>query len=220
MVTIAHLTKKILREKPFIHEALEKDLINIMALAEYIQPDIEKEIGQVKTSAVSMAIRRYIEDTKSDYEKFKITKKVDVSIKSNLFEISLQKSNTVFKKLMRLYDVVNFEIGDTLNVIQGNYEILIVSNEKYEEKFLKILNGEKIKAVNRNMASISLPIPDEMIDTPGYYYVLSKTFALNNVSIIDVVNTETEATFILHDKDISRAYNILKKEITIEFYKN
>jgi hypothetical protein len=219
MVTIAHLTKKILQEKPFIHEALEKDLINIVALAEYIKPDIEKEIGEVKASAISMAIRRYVENSNSYYKKYKITKKIDISVKSNLFEISLQKSSTIFKKLMKLYDVVNFDIGDTLNIIQGNYEILIVSNDRYEKRFMQILEGEKIKFVKKNMAAISLAIPDELIDIPGYYYIITKTLALNNISIIDIVNTETEATFILQDLDIGRAYNILKREITIEHYK-
>lgn len=218
MPTIAHLTKKILQEKPYIHEALEKDLINIMALAELIQPEIVKELGKVKLSAISMAIRRYVENNKTKYEKYKITKKIDISIKSNLFEISMHKTNTVFNKLIKLYEIVNFKIGDTLNVIQGNYEILIVSNEKYEKKFLQILKNEKIKAINKNMASISLPIPDEMIDAPGYYFVITKTMAMNNISIIDIVNTETEATFILHDKDISRAYDVLKKEISVEYY--
>ena len=58
-----------------------------------------------------------------------------------------------------------------------------------------------------------------MIDAPGYYYAITKTLNVNNISIIDVVNTETEATFILYDKDVSKAYNVLKREITVEYYK-
>ena len=220
MPTIAHITKKLLQDKPFIHEALEKDLINIMALAEYLRPDIEKELGQVKLSAISMAIRRYIEtQQKLPYKKFKLTKKTDLFVKSNLFEISLMKSATIFKKLIKLYDVVDFTIGETLNIIQGNYEILVVGNEKYEEKFTEILKGEEVKGINKNMASISMKIPYEMIDAPGYYYAITKTLNANNISIIDVVNTETEATFILYDKDVSRAYDVLQREITVEFYK-
>jgi hypothetical protein len=165
-----------------------------------------------------MAIRRYLEKTKKNYQKFQITKKVDILIKTNLFEISLQKSNTIFTKLMKLYEVVDFNKGDTLNIIQGNYEILIIGNEKYEKTFLDILKGETVKAVNHNMASISLQIPNEMIDAPGYYFVITKTLALNNISIIDLVNTESEATFVLHDSDITRAYNILKREITVDYY--
>ena len=120
---------------------------------------------------------------------------------------------------MQLYDVVDFETGDTLNIIHGNYEILVVSNEKYERNFLEKLKGEIVKAINKNMASISLKIPKEMIDAPGYYFVITKTLALNNISIIDLVNTETEATFVFHDKDISKAYDILKRELNIEYYK-
>ena len=81
MPTIAHLTKKILREKPFIHEALEKDLINIVSLSELIKPEIESELGQVKLSAISMAIRRYVEKSKQVYKKFKITNKIDFRIR-------------------------------------------------------------------------------------------------------------------------------------------
>ena len=220
MPTIAHITKKLLLDRPYIHEALEKDLVNIMALAELIQPDIEKELGQVKLSAISMAIRRYMEsEHKLPYKKFKLTKKTDIFVKSNLFEISLMKSTTIYKKIIKLYDVVDFSIGDTLNIIHGNYEILVVGNEKYEKKFLDILNGESIKTINRNMASISMKIPQEMIDAPGYYYAITKTLNANNISIIDVVNTETEATFILYDKDVSRAYDVLQREITIEYYR-
>jgi len=219
MTTISQITKRILQEKPFIHEALEKDLINIMALSELIQPEIEKELGKVKTSAISMAIRRYVEQNSINFKRFKISKRLEISVKSNLFEISLNKSDKIFQKLVKLYGIVNFELGDTLNIIQGNHQILIVSNEKYEDKFLKILKGKKIRCIVKDIASISLSIPREMVDIPGYYYVITKTMAMNNITIIDMVNTETEATFILHDKDISRAYDILKRELSVEYYK-
>ena len=220
MVTVSQLTKKILQEKPYVHEALEKNLINIVALAELIRPDIEKELGKVKISAISMAIRRYVEKNKEEfYNKIILTKKSDLLIKSNLFEISLLKSGTVYKKLIKLYDIVNFEIGDTLNIIQGNYEILILGNEKYKKKFLEVLKGETVKLVKGNMASISLKIPQLCIDNPGFYYTITKTLAMNNISITDIVNTETEATFILEDKYVAKAYNVLKKEISIEYYK-
>ena len=219
MVTVSHLTKKILQEKPFVHEALEKDIINIGALAEMIKPDIEKELGEVKTSAISMAIRRYMEkNNKEFYQKIKIVKKSDLLIKSNLFEISILKSPTIYEKLMRLYEVVDFNVGDTLNIIQGNYEILIVSNEKYKEAFLEALENEQIKIVRGNISSISVKIPKECIDTPGFYFVLTKALSLENIPILDIVNTETEATLIIEDKYIAKAYDILKREISIEYY--
>lgn len=220
MVTVAHLTKKILQDKPFIHEALANDLINIGALAEKIKPDITKELGKVKTSAVSMAIRRYIEKNKKEfYHKIKLTKKSDLLVKSSLFEISLCKSPAIHKKLIKLYDVIDFSIGDTLNIIQGNYEILIISNDKYKKKFLEILKNQKIKKINDDISSISIKIPKECVESPGFYFAITKTLALENIPILDLVNTETEATLILNDKNISKAYDILKREISVEHYK-
>ena len=219
MVTISNLTKKYLQEKPFIHEALEKDLINIMALAEMLRPEIEKELGKVKTSAISMAIRRYMDDSRKEhYTKVRLTNKSEILIKSDLFEISLEKTPTASKKMMRLFEAVDFSQGDTLNIIQGNYEILIVGNDRYRKEFQRILKEEVIKSVRTKIASLSIRIPAKCHDTPGFYYTITKVLAMENIPIIDIVNTESEATFILDDSDIAKAYNILKREIAIEYY--
>ncbi|MBU0979824.1 MAG: hypothetical protein KJ709_03385 [Nanoarchaeota archaeon] len=220
MVTVSHLTKKLLQEKPFVHEALEKGLVNIGALAEFLKPDIEKDLGKVKTSAISMAIRRYVEGSAREmYHKVKLTRKTDLVVKSNLFEISLPKTRTVYRKLVQLYEIVDFSTGDTLNIIHGNYEILIISNERYLKRFLQALKGERVKRVGRNMASISIKIPTECIPVPGFYFAITKALTIENITIFDIVNTETEATLILKDKDISRAYDTLKREISVEYFR-
>ncbi|MEK6916789.1 MAG: hypothetical protein AABW92_03515 [Nanoarchaeota archaeon] len=219
-MNISYITKKILQEKPFIHEALEKDLVNVVALAELIKPDIERELGEVKTSAISMAIRRYMDkEKKAFYNKVTLTRKSDLVIKSNLFELSVLKSAAIYKKLIQLYNIVNFDVGDTLNIIHGNYEILIVSNDKYKDKFLDVLDGESVKSVKENMASISIKIPKDFIDKPGFYYAITKILTMQNISIADIVNTETEATFVVEDKFVSKAYNALKAEMSVEYYK-
>ncbi|NOZ81024.1 MAG: hypothetical protein GXP63_05100 [DPANN group archaeon] len=216
MVTVAHLTKKLLEEKPFIHEALENGIINIVALAEMLRPDIEKEMGRVKTSAIAMAIRRET----GQYRRFSaayssLITRTDLLIKSNLFELSIQKSNTLFPKLQKLYAVVDFEEGDTLNIIHGNYEVLILSNERYLQAFKKIMGNERIKKARRGISSLSMKIPGPCIDQPGFYFTVTKLLALENISIIDLVNTQSEATLILDDKDIGKAYNLLKREMKI-----
>jgi aspartokinase len=219
MVTISNMTKKLLQEKPFIHEALEKDLINIMALAEMLQPEIEKELGKVKTSAISMAIRRYVEDNRKEhYTKIRLTSKSEILIKSDLFEMSLERTPTASKKMVKLYEIVDFNQGDTLNIIHGNYEILIVSNDKYRKEMQKLLKEEKIKLTQTKIASLSVKIPTKCHNTPGFYYTITKILAMDNISIIDIVNTESEATFILNDDDIAKAYNTLKRDLNIEYY--
>jgi len=219
MVTVSHLTKKILQDKPFIHEALDKELVNLGALAEMIKPQIEQELEQkVKTSTISMAIRRYLEKKKQFLKKIKLSKKTDLLVKSNLFEISLPRTPKLNETITKLYPIVNFNVGDTLNIIYGNYEVLIISNDKYKQKFLDLLRNGSIVEVQENISSISIKIPPECLYTPGFYFAVTKLLLLENIPIIDLVNTKTEVTLILFDKDIPKCYSVLKERIDLEYY--
>src|SRR3989338_1595926 len=143
MPTIAHITKKMIQDRPFIHEALEKGLVNFGALAEFMRPQIELELEQkVKISTISMAIRRYLEKKNKSLRKIHISKKTDLLAKSNLFEISLSRNASLHKILSQMYQIVDFNVGDTLNIIYGNYEVLIISNDKYKKKILNLLKNE------------------------------------------------------------------------------
>jgi aspartokinase len=218
MVTVSHLTKKLIMEKPYVHECLEKGLINIGALSELIYNDIERELGPVKISAVSMAIRRFVEKTNLSYKKSIKEFNPEMIIKSNLIEISVVKSHDLYKKLVSFFDIVDFDFGNTLNIIHGNNEVLIISNDTYKNHFLKILKKERIKNVKENISSISIKIPQENIEVPGFYYSITRVLTLNNITILDIVNTESEATFILNDKQISKAYDLLKSELKLHSY--
>ena len=139
MTSVSRATIKLLQEKPYIHEALEKDLINISALAEMLLPEVENEAGKTKVAAISMSIRRYLEeDNKAKYKKVILNSSMNITLKSDLFEISLAKTPGINKILMELYNVIDAGEGDTLNIIQGNHEVLIISDSIHEKKFEKI----------------------------------------------------------------------------------
>ena len=120
---------------------------------------------------------------------------------------------------MELYNVIDAGEGDTLNIIQGNHEVLIISDSIHEKKFEKILKGQKIKRIKRNISSLSIRIPREVIDTPGFYFSITRVLAIENIPIVDIVNTETEATLIIEDKYVTKAYSLLKQNIKMEYWK-
>jgi len=220
MATVSKITRELIQEKPYIHEALEKGLINITALSEMFLPDIEKEVGKTKVSAVSMAIRRYIEEqSTAKYKKVTLTSGMNITLKSDLFEMSIAKTPSINKKIIELYKMIDVGSGDTLNIIQGNHEVLIISDLVHMKKFEKVMRGQKIKKIGKNISSLSIRIPRETIDTPGFYYAVTKILAIENIPIVDIVNTENEATLIIDDKYVTKAYKLLKQNITIEYWK-
>src|SRR3989344_5373309 len=144
MVTVSHLVKKAVRENSFLMEAMGKELISHGSLAEQLKPEIEKELGKkVKESAIVMALRRYQEELHEFDKKIrKFRFKGEIILKTNIIDVNVVKSQSLLNKIKNLYSLVDFEKGETLNIILGNNEIAIVTNEKNRGKLSAFLKGE------------------------------------------------------------------------------
>ena len=60
MKTIAACVQDILAAKPFLEDALSRDIINFSALAKDLNPLISERLRRpVKDGAITMALRRY-----------------------------------------------------------------------------------------------------------------------------------------------------------------
>lgn len=214
MVTVSHIVENKIKKKPFLEEALVKGLINYSALAEEMKKDIEKELGNnVKTSAVMMALRRAQEKlSRSFVRKSELSlKETDISAKSDLFEITVLKSDSIIKNIIRLYDIIDFSHGDFLTITHGINEITMISNKKYKNEIEKILEDERIIKLIGSLASLTIKIPIEAINSEGLFYTITKSLSWENICITEIVSTLTELTFILKEDDIPRAFSVMKK---------
>jgi len=212
MVTVSHLVKKIVGENSFLLEAMSKELISHGNLAEQLKPEIEKELGKaVKESAIVMALRRYQEELKSfDKQIIKFEFKGEIVLKTNIMDFNIVKSPSLLSKIKNLYNLVDFERGDTLNIILGNNEVSIIANEKYKDKISNFLKGERI--LNKEFGLVALTISftsKGFIHTPGVIFTAIRKLAWEQINIYEVVSTVNELTFILNNKDSMKAYNIL-----------
>ena len=125
-------------------------------------------------------------------------------------DFNVVKSNNLLTKIKNLYSLIDFEKGDILNIILGNNEVSIITNEKCEKKLLDFLKGEKI--LNKEFDLVSLTISfhsSDFIETPGVIFTAIRKLAWNNINIFEIVSTMTELTFILKKKDSIKAYNVL-----------
>jgi|TARA_B100001971_G_scaffold194166_1_gene199905 hypothetical protein len=214
MVTVSHLVKKAVRENSFLLEAMSKELISYGSLAEQLKPKFEHELGKtVKESAIIMALRRYAEELQGFDKKIsKFKFKGEIIMRTNIMDFNILKSNALLNKIKNLYNLVDFEKGDTLNVILGSNEVSIVTNEKYKEKFANFLKGEKI--FNKEFDLVALTIifdSKEFFETSGVVFTATRKLAWEQINIFEIVSTMTEMTFILGKKDSMKAYNVLQE---------
>lgn len=212
MVTVSHLVKKIVSEQPFVEEALAHGIISIANLAEQLLPKIEQELNKkIKLPAVVMALRRYADEIAIHRKKIKkFDYAGEILMKTNICDFNFVKSPTLLTKLRSIHHLVNFERGDTLNVILGNNEVSIIINDKYMEKLVKFLSGEKILNKEMNLTALTIVFTsDDFTHTPGVVFNVVRKLAWENINIYEIVSTMTELTFILNKNDSIKAYNVL-----------
>lgn len=214
MVTIARTVEKIVERKPFLQEALVRGVINVAALAEEILPEVEAEMKEkVKFGAVMMAIRRLSEKLNQSFiktAKFDICS--DISVKSDLYEITLRKLPSIQAKISKLYEKINSE-NDFLTVTQGINEITLITNRRNKPKIRSLFESKEIKSEVEDIASVTINIPVEAIQTIGLFYIATRALNWENINIIEIVSTFTELTFIIKEDDAPRAFATLKQLI-------
>jgi len=216
MVTVSHIAHKFVDEKPYLREAISKGIASYGSIAKQLKPDIEKELGKkVEHFAIIAALRRYAQ--KVD-EKFKeITFNADtseVNLKSNIIDINVQKTQDLFDKLKRFYDIVRFEKGDVIHIIYGRNSVTILTNERYREKIFNFLQNQKINKIEENLVALSFTIGKKLVDTPGVLFQISRSFAWENINLIEIISIDLEITFIIEEKDAIRGYKALQQLIT------
>ncbi len=215
MVSIARIVEKMIQQKPFLQEALSSGIINFGALADLLLHDVETELGKpAKHAAVMMALRRFQEKLqRMPISQPKFTSDCNVTVTSDLFEVTIVRHPATYNLLNKFYDAVDSKAGDFFTVTTGTHEITIIANKKYKKGFLKIVNKDDILIAVDDLAALTVKLPKEAAEMPGIFYLISRALMWENINIVEVVSTYTEDTIILKNKDVSRAYQILLNTI-------
>jgi aspartokinase len=132
-------------------------------------------------------------------------------------DIAVLRSPTLLNKLKKIYEIVNFEKGDILNMIHGRYEVSIVTNERYREKTIGLLKDENLLNIEKNLISLTLTYSKDFFSTPGVIFNVVRNIAWENINIYEIVSTNTELTVIIHKKDAVRGYEALEKLVRKNF---
>ena len=213
IVTVSQVVKKMVNLRPSLQEALIEGIVNYVNLANKLHPEIQAELGEkTKKSAIMMALRRYGEELQKKSivkEQFKMSH--EIIMKTNLCDICIVKTPSALDKIKQIHQIVDYEKGETLNVIQGNYEITIVISQKYLDSLKEILKGEKILNIQKSLVSLTLSLSKEFLSTPGVLALATRKLAWNNINIFENISTMTELIFIVAEEDAVKAYNTFQE---------
>jgi len=213
MITVSEVAEELISKQPFLEEAISKGIINYSALARLIKPQIEEKLlKKIETGAVLMALKRMSLNIKSDNGlKTIISKTPEMIVRSDLVEYTFQSSSVILKKISQLLEHIADDRRYFITFTQGVFETAIIVSVFWQKKIETMLADEKKLSVMDKLSSITIKLPDENIQVPGVYYFILKALAWNGINIIDVVSTNNEFSIILDDREVDRAFTVLKQ---------
>lgn len=217
MITIPEIVEQIIRESPYLEEALSRGIINYSGLARVIKPQIEDILFKnIKEGAVIMALKRLSKQRHGKSKVEKIFKQSpDMIVRSNLTEFTLEKTDSLSNKLEKLMGLISNQHRYFFSIIEGVFETAVIASDDIKIEVERILKGENIIHKISGLSSITIKLPDDNVTTPGVYHFIFKSLAWENINIIEVASTYSEITIILDNKEVDKAFSILKKSLLV-----
>ena len=214
IVTVSNVVKKLVNDQILLQEAINKDIISYNLLAKYLRPAIEKELGKgVKHSAVVMSLRRYrdkLEEKKKQpvFNYFKET-----ILKTDICYLVLEEDPNSLKKVLNIYPQIDVKRGGIFNIIQGNYEMGIITNSRYKKKIVELIGEEKILQIIEDLVVVSLTYSKDFLFTPGIMYNVLRFIAWENINIVTIILTPKELNLVIKREDTVKCYETLEKMV-------
>ncbi len=218
MITIPEVVEQIVVSSPFFEEGLSKKIINCSALARQLRPAIEKRLfRKVQNGAILMALRRLSRKMKhiSGFNTV-LSSHNDLIVRSNLVEFVMNNTDFLIDMHKYLINLAEQEEQYFMTITEGIFETTIIASNELYSQIKKVLAEGQIITELKDLSSITIRLPKENIYMPGLYYHFLKALAWKRINIVEVVSTYTEITLVLDNKEVDRAFSVLKRSIASE----
>lgn len=214
MKTISSCINEILVSRPFLEEALSREIINFSALAKDLNHTVSDMLRKpVKDGAITMALRRYKPPV--DIESEGVIKKVfknlgDITVRSSLSDFTFQNSDTLIDSHSKVLKKINKNNQIFYAFTRGVFESNIIISSTENNIIAQVFKDEKLIGLKDSLSSITLNLPEGNSKIVGLYYQIFKRLAWDNVTLYEIISTTNEFTILVEEQLVDKAFSIIK----------
>lgn len=214
MKTISSCVNKILVSRPYLEEALSRDIINYSALAKDLNHIVSEMLRKpVKNGAITMALRRYKPplDFESEYFINNVFKNLgDITVRSNLSDFTFQNSDTLINSHSKVLKKISSNHQIFYAFTRGIFESNIIISTSEKNNVTEVFKDEKLIGLKDSLSSITLNLPKENSKIVGLYYQIFKRLAWDNITLYEIISTTNEFTILVEEHLVDKAFSIIK----------
>lgn len=214
-LSIPEVVRDLITRNRSIYDCMKMDIINYTALAVKLQAEIERRVGgPVNLNTVVVAIKRYADsfEKKDEVQEESVLKNARLSLTDGIMDIrfSTTEMNTEdtaslldkFSKITQDYEF--FRLTDSFRVLTEDMESVRHLFDSFPEQRNRFSTG---------LAKIKIGIPFKQNHSDIVSYVAEILHA-NGIELVNAYFSQENIMIILNESDASRAYEILRSEIT------
>jgi hypothetical protein len=208
------VVREFVLETPLVEEHLSLGLLNLSALARHLRPRVRKALVRpVSEAAIMMALKRLAPRVAARTRRppTRTTRPSDLTVRSNLVELTFRTSDTIREKHRRLLNRVDRADDAFVTYTQGATEVMLMISASLERTALEIFAGERLVSRVRSLSAVVIRLAPSTVQTPGVYYAILKRLAWHDLNVVDVVSTFSEFTVVVSNDDVDKAFSALRR---------
>ena len=214
-LSVPDVVRDIITRNRSIYDCMKMDVINYTALAVKIQPEVERLLGNpINLNTIVVAIKRYADsfETKEDVKEQSVLKNARLSLTDGILDVSFsldeigeQETMNLMNKFSELKsDYEFFRLTDSFRLLTED----LVDVRQLIESFPGVKNF-----FNTGLAKIKIRIPQDQNRSDVVSYV-AEILHSNGIELINAYFSQDDIVAVLNEKDASRAYELLRAEIS------
>jgi len=214
-LSVPDVVREIITRNRSIYDCMKMDVMNYTALAVKIQPEVERLLGNpINLNTVVVAIKRYADsfETKEDVKEQSVLKNSRLSLTDGILDVSFsldemgeQETMNLMNKFSELKsDYEFFRLTDSFRLLTED----LVDVRQLIESFPGAKNF-----FNTGLAKIKIRIPQDQNRSDVVSYV-AEILHSNGIELINAYFSQDDIVAVLNEKDASRAYELLRAEIS------
>lgn len=213
MRTVSQVVEEILDRSPFLAETIAEGVANNAQIARKIKKEVEGHLlEEVSEASIGMALHRLSKKSRHLPFGTRFLKQMhDIAVRSNLVGYVFSNTDNFSVLAENALAAIRNRRDGFLNFSRGLHESLLIINKDIEKEIITDLKQKKYIRRMENISAITMRLPESSLSIPGVYYPVLKALALEGISFVEVMSVNTELSVLFEDKDIERAFSIIKK---------
>jgi aspartokinase len=210
VLKISEIVETIVRADDDALIAFQRGIVNLSGYARSIRAQVESQLFKdVDERSIVVALSRMQHRLVSEHRVPQIRLSA-ISIHSNLSDIGFEKTKVNIDRIQEVYVAQTNEADKFITITQSVNEVNVIANEELVNQIKKLVNSTPT-LYKSGLTGITTKFGREYLDIPNVIYEITRSLAVKNINIIEIISTTSELTFIIDKAEAEIALKQLQK---------